>query len=240
MQNTTDTEPLSQSPPRSPSPTSAREARLAAIQNRLAQEHTEAAISGPSNYIPFDADHEKRQEFRRLIDPGILRVNRREQALASLQVKSMLPDVLQWDIHPFPVRLQTLLTIAENIIREPHNSKFKQFKPTNSRIKRDLVDPKGTLEYAVALGFRDEVIVYDFQPLYVFKDKHMPDLLIGAAILKEVMHTEAEKQEREERRAKLQKEEEQARVEKVTFIVKSINATAELYSTLAGQESLHG
>ncbi|KAA1466399.1 hypothetical protein DENSPDRAFT_766935 [Dentipellis sp. KUC8613] len=192
MQNTTDTEPLSQSPPRSPSSPSAREARLAAIQNRLAHEHAEAASSGPSNYVPFDADHEKRQEFRRLIDPGILRVNRKEQALASLQ---------------------TLLTIAENIIREPDNPKFKQFKPTNSRIKRDLVDPKGALEYAIALGFRDEV--HDFQPLYVFKDKHMSDLLIGTAILKEVMHTEAEKQEREERRVKLQKEEEQARVEKV-------------------------
>lgn len=48
--------------------------------------------------------------------------------------------------------LQTLSTIAENILREPLNPKFRQFKPTNSMIKRNLVDPKGALEYAVAVS----------------------------------------------------------------------------------------
>ena len=46
---------------------------------------------------------------------------------------------------------QTLSTIAENLLREPDNPKFRQFKSTNTIIKRDLVDPKGTLEYAVAV-----------------------------------------------------------------------------------------
>jgi hypothetical protein len=41
--------------------------------------------------------------------------------------------------------------IAENLLREPDNPKFRQFKPTNTIIKRDLVDPKGALEYAVAV-----------------------------------------------------------------------------------------
>jgi hypothetical protein len=43
---------------------------------------------------------------------------------------------------------QTLLTISENLIREPNIEKYQRFKPTNSVIKRDLMDPKGTLEYA--------------------------------------------------------------------------------------------
>lgn len=46
---------------------------------------------------------------------------------------------------------QTLSQIAENLLREPDNPKFRQFKPTNTIIKRDLVDPKGALEYAVAV-----------------------------------------------------------------------------------------
>ena len=44
---------------------------------------------------------------------------------------------------------QTLLAISENIIREPDNEKYQQFKPTNTAIKRDLVDRKGALEYAI-------------------------------------------------------------------------------------------
>ncbi|TFY82718.1 hypothetical protein EWM64_g1288 [Hericium alpestre] len=196
MQNLVmDEEPLDVDAPRSPSPTSSREARLAAIQSRIARQQVDDSaigISAPSEFQPFDADHEKRQEFRRLIDPGILRANRREQAMASLQ---------------------TLLTIAENILREPDNPKYKQFKPTNSKIKHDLVDPKGTLEYAVALGFRDEV--ENFQPFYRFRDRHINDLRIGTAILKEVLQIEVEKQEREERHKQMQKAEEEARKEKV-------------------------
>ena len=49
-------------------------------------------------------------------------------------------------------RTQTLTTIAENLLREPDNLKYQQFKPTNDLIKRRLVDTKGTLEYAVAVS----------------------------------------------------------------------------------------
>jgi hypothetical protein len=48
--------------------------------------------------------------------------------------------------------LQTLLAISENLLREPDNPKFQQFKPTNSIIKRDLVDPKGALEFAIQVS----------------------------------------------------------------------------------------
>jgi len=75
----------SASPPRSPSPTQDREARLVAIERRQA-----AARSADSaaEYRPFDADHEKRQKFRRLIDPGIMRPNPVDVARASLRVMS--------------------------------------------------------------------------------------------------------------------------------------------------------
>ena len=42
--------------------------------------------------------------------------------------------------------------IAENLLREPDNPKYQQFKPTNTIIKRDLVDPKGALEFAIEVS----------------------------------------------------------------------------------------
>ncbi|KAG5651354.1 hypothetical protein H0H81_008971 [Sphagnurus paluster] len=122
------------------------------------------------------AEHEHRQAFRRLIDPGIMRPNSKEQAVASLKI---------------------LLTIAENLLREPDNPKFQQFKPTNGTIKKNLVDPKGTLEYAIELGFRPEV--KNFQPYYTFNPRRMNDLRIGTAILKEFVDLENERAQRAER-----------------------------------------
>jgi hypothetical protein len=46
---------------------------------------------------------------------------------------------------------KTLSKIAENLIREPENPKFRQFKPTNNTIKRHLIETKGALEYAIAV-----------------------------------------------------------------------------------------
>ncbi|KAI6105554.1 hypothetical protein F5141DRAFT_134531 [Pisolithus sp. B1] len=127
----------------------------------------------PDVSVSEEHDYEKRQHFRRLIDPGIFRPNSRDQALASLK---------------------TLRKIADNLLREPDNPKFQQFRPTNDLIKRQLMEPKGTLEYAIALGFRAEV--KDFQPYYVFNPRHVADLRIGAAILAEAIDLEEKKQER--------------------------------------------
>ncbi|KAI0320812.1 hypothetical protein OF83DRAFT_1102877 [Amylostereum chailletii] len=177
-------------PPRSPSPNSIRQARLAAHERRQAA----AAAERPTNqpFQAFDDDYEKRTEFRRLIEPGILRPNAKEVALSSLR---------------------TLLKIAQNLLKEPDNPKFRQFKPTNTIIKRDLVDPKGALEYAIALGFRPEVD--NFQPLYIFNTRHWNDLRMGAHILEEVLTTETEKAAREAHSRETKKAEEAARVEKV-------------------------
>ncbi|KAN0132507.1 hypothetical protein V8E53_009523 [Lactarius tabidus] len=144
---------------------SARQERLAALQRRLNRDASPFP-DAPQDPQPFDANHEKRTEFRRLIDPGITRPNSKEVALRSLH---------------------TLSKIAENLLREPDNPKFRQFKPTNTIIKRDIVDPKGTLEYAVAMGFRPEV--EQFQPYYTFNSKHMSDLRIGTSILREALQT---------------------------------------------------
>jgi len=127
-------------------------------------------------------EYETRQAFRRLIDPGILRPNSKDVATASLK---------------------TLLTISQNLLREPENPKFQQFKATNDTIKRRLIDPKGALEYAIALGFRPEV--ENFQPCYRFNERKMTDLRIGAAMLQEAIDLEVTKQERLERSKKEQK-----------------------------------
>ena len=63
----------------------------AAIERRLQAEREHAAAAPAaattSQSTNFDASHEKRQEFRRMIDPGILRPNPRNVALESLQVR---------------------------------------------------------------------------------------------------------------------------------------------------------
>jgi hypothetical protein len=139
---------------------------------------------------PFDANHPKRIEFRRLVDPGIIRPNSKEVALRSLH---------------------TLSKIAENLLHEPDNPKFRQFKSTNTIIKRDLVDPKGALEYAVAMGFRPEVD--HFQPYYTFNKKHMTELRIGAAILREAIQA-TEKEEDEGLKVRTAKAEEEMRIKR--------------------------
>ncbi|KAK0468401.1 uncharacterized protein EV420DRAFT_1504284 [Desarmillaria tabescens] len=140
---------------------------------REAAERRAQQQSNQPSAAQLAAEHERRQTFRRLLDPGITRPNSKEQALASMK---------------------TLLMISENLLREPENPKFQQFKPTNGIIKRNLIDPKGALEYAIELGFRPEV--KNFQPFYTFHPRHMDSLRIGSAILKEAFDLETEKQER--------------------------------------------
>jgi len=139
-----------------------------------AQRRAESAQ--PTSEAQQHQEYELRQKFRRLIDPGILRPNSKDVAMASLK---------------------TLQTLSENLLREPENPKFQQFKATNNTIKRRLIDPKGALEYAIALGFSADV--KEFQPLYRFNPRKMVDLRVGAAILQEAIDLEIEKQERLDR-----------------------------------------
>lgn len=117
--------------------------------------------------------HEKKQKFRRMIDPGIMRPNSKDAALSSLK---------------------TLATIAGNLLKDPQNPKFQKFKPTNNVIKRELVDRKGVLEYAIEMGFRPEV--ENFQPYYAWHPRFEDDLKVGAQILEEFNHLYHDKEER--------------------------------------------
>ena len=83
-----------------------RESILAAIENRkksgLPSSPTPASASDSSpstsakpipktpNYSDFDEDHDRRQEFRRLVDPGITRPNSREVAYEAIKVTEAL------------------------------------------------------------------------------------------------------------------------------------------------------
>jgi len=108
-----------------------------------------------------------------------------------------------------------LAMLAGNIIDHPNEEKYHRFKPTNTTIRRKIVDPKGSLEYAVELGFRPEVI--DFQPYYIFHNSRWNDLLIGYAVLKEFEEREAEKEQhlakaRAEEKAAIEAQKEKVRL----------------------------
>lgn len=68
---------------------SARQARLAALERRLMGESAQSSsldAATPQDPQPFGANHAKRIEFRRLVDPGIMRPNSKEVALRSMHV----------------------------------------------------------------------------------------------------------------------------------------------------------
>lgn len=176
----------SATPPDSHSPSISSDALADAAERRTRQ------LPPQQTAAQLAAEHDRRQKFRRLVDPGILRPNSRDQALESLK---------------------TLLTISENLLREPRNPKFQQFKPTNQIIKRTIMDPKGTLEYAIELGFRPEV--KNFQPYYTFNPRFMDDLKIGTAILQHFVQLETEKEERAALAKKSEKAVAEAAAEKV-------------------------
>ncbi|KIY49215.1 hypothetical protein FISHEDRAFT_30986, partial [Fistulina hepatica ATCC 64428] len=108
-----------------------------------------------------------------ILDPGIIRPNSHDKAYTALK---------------------TLHTISSNLLREPENPKYQQFKTTNSIVKRDLVEVKGAIEFAVQMGFRAQV--HDFLPHYVFHERHMDDLRMANEILQEFLDLEAARQTR--------------------------------------------
>ncbi|KAJ4001149.1 hypothetical protein F5050DRAFT_1708523 [Lentinula boryana] len=151
----------------SPSPNRFAEA----VERRLSLQHSQ----GPSP-AELAAEHAKRQKFRRLIDPGILRPNPEPQAVESMKI---------------------LHKLTENLIREPENPKFQRFKTTNathSQIQKHIIIPKGTVEFLRELGFHPEVD--NFQPFFVFNPKRMSDLKIGSAMLKESLDLQEQKRAR--------------------------------------------
>jgi len=126
----------------------------------------------------FFKEKADRQAFRRLCFVGIGRANEPNTARSTVK---------------------TLLTLADNILNNPGEEKYLHFKTTNGTIKRTLVEVKGGLEYAQAMGFRADV--ENFQPYYRFRptEKHVTSLRIGAAILREFAEHEAAREEESKR-----------------------------------------
>jgi PUB domain len=111
-----------------------------------------AAALRQRSHLEEEYQLKRRQEFRRLIDPGIMRPNAYPVAMESLKVSlSTSVDSL---VPIGSLESQVLLKIAENLLREPDNPKFQRFKPTNSLIKKHLIETKGALEYAIEVSNR--------------------------------------------------------------------------------------
>ncbi|KAI0335475.1 hypothetical protein GY45DRAFT_1333495 [Cubamyces sp. BRFM 1775] len=125
-------------------------------------------------YTPFDADWQARQAFRRRIYHDIIEANSGSPQLA-----------LQ--------SLQTVLKLAENLLAEPEEPKYRKFRRHNGHIKRLVVDPMGVLQLVVDLGWRDKTI--DFETWYVFTGKNYHNLRVGASVIKEVLRNERARQD---------------------------------------------
>ncbi|KAK7049494.1 hypothetical protein VNI00_005525 [Paramarasmius palmivorus] len=138
------------------------------------------------------AEHERRQTFRRLVDPGIMRPNAQPQALESLR---------------------TIRKLCQNILDEPENTKYHRIKTTNNKIQKDIIAPKGTVELLRELGFRPEV--EDFQPYYIFNPSRLTDLRIGSKIISDALQLHTEKEERAAASRQAEKEAKAQAAEKV-------------------------
>ncbi len=77
------------SSPRDASSGSARQERLAALERRLNRDAS-CSPGGAQDPQPFDENYAKRIEFRRLVDPGIMRPNSKEASLRALSVNPSL------------------------------------------------------------------------------------------------------------------------------------------------------
>ncbi|CAE6408902.1 unnamed protein product [Rhizoctonia solani] len=109
--------------------------------------------------------------------------------------------------------LAVLLKLAENLLSDPENPKFREFKSTNTTIQRALIDPKGAIEFAIEMGFR--ATVQEFQPKYVWHSspENLTALRVGREVLKEHIELAASKEERAGLSQRLAKTEKSAAVQ---------------------------
>ncbi|GJJ07454.1 hypothetical protein Clacol_001656 [Clathrus columnatus] len=117
--------PPSQSPPSPASTGPQRDEIIAALQRRRGELTTDEIQE-----IQHEQEHDIRQAFRRMIDPGIMRGTHKDTAFASMKALSY------WIIILF--------------MNEPDNVKYQRFKPTNITIKTNLIDVK------IKLAFQDD------------------------------------------------------------------------------------
>lgn len=103
-------------------------------------------ISRNDEFEPWDADHPVRQEFRRLLDPGILRSNDKNDAAMSLKARDPVDD---WRLFTLGLMfgLQVLNKITENILQNPNDPKYWRLKTTADRMNLHIMSRKGTVEF---------------------------------------------------------------------------------------------
>ncbi|KAK0471544.1 hypothetical protein IW261DRAFT_834365 [Armillaria novae-zelandiae] len=151
-----------------------RDAVLQAAQRRS---EGQSPVSSPvtrddPSFTDFDKGYTMRIELRRMIDVGILgMVNDHEASKECV------------------ASLKTLLKLANNIIDNPEDEKFQRFKMNNPKIKKDIIEPKGVLQFAIKMGFRQKKVI-DMEECRVFIPKYRDDLILCASLLKKAIERE--------------------------------------------------
>jgi len=133
-------------------------------------------ISRNNEFEPWDAGHTARQEFRRLLDPGILQNNDKNDAAKSLRF---------------------LNRVTENILKNPDNPKYQRLKINKDSMKQHVMSKRGTVEFLQKVGFREQIVELD--TMLVFNPKRMDDLRTGARCLDEVIKNQVQTIEDAER-----------------------------------------
>ncbi|KAF9780163.1 hypothetical protein BJ322DRAFT_315055 [Thelephora terrestris] len=172
---------------------------VAILRAAEARNPTASAVSGRtprvsknSQFEPWDANHPVRQEFRRLLDPGILGRNNKKDAVVSLRL---------------------LNKITENILKYPNDLKYRRLDTNLDKVKLHIMSKNGTVEFLQRMGFRREV--KDLQAMLVFNPDRMKDLRTGAKCLEEVIQNQVQAIEDEERARRQEIANRQAAVTKV-------------------------
>ncbi|CAE6455437.1 unnamed protein product [Rhizoctonia solani] len=157
------------------SPQSPRQADHNRVAEAALKRIAQPVNPGETDELRYEHERPIRQKFRRLLDPGIIRDNSEADAKRALSV---------------------LLKLTENLLSDPENPKFQEFKSTNSTIKRSLIEPKGAIEFAIELGFR--ATIQDFQPKYVWhsSSENLTALRVARDILKDHIELATAKEER--------------------------------------------
>ncbi|KAK0222751.1 hypothetical protein EDD85DRAFT_860959 [Armillaria nabsnona] len=151
-------------------------------------------IRDDPSFTDFDKGYQMRTELRRMIDVGILgMVNDHEPSKEGV------------------ASLKTLLKLANKIIENPDNEKYQRIKINNPTIKKDIMEPKGALEFAIKMGFRQRKVI-EMEAYRVFIPQYRDDLVLCASLLKKAIDREhlrlderlklaRENEEKEEQRA---------------------------------------
>ncbi|KAF8742806.1 PUB domain, partial [Rhizoctonia solani] len=174
------------------SPQSPRQADSNRIAQAALQRIAQPVNPGETEELRYEHERPIRQKFRRLVDPGIVRDNSEADAKRALGV---------------------LLKLAENLLSDPENPKFREFKSTNTTIQRALIDPKGAIEFAIEMGFR--ATVHEFQPKYVWHSspENLIALRVGRDVLKGHIELATSKEERTDLSQRMAKAEKTAAVQ---------------------------